>query len=194
MYMQIGYRYSKPNFPNRTTTASNLKIIKENCDLDYNAIKPWFYFQCYLKFNQPTQGVPREYPLCAVQMKSRMSAAKDSETCIRRTNTPTNLNPDKYCDALGDKNVIGFFKDVPEDYKPEKKSIILAMARVRLHWVKIWVIIHYQMHLEKYEIFQTLNYMYTVAGCTVDIFTLYLIDIDIFYIWFNKLDQTFLYC
>lgn len=92
-----------------------------------------FIFQCYLKFNQPTQGVPREYPLCAVQMKSRMAAAKDSETCIRRTNTPTNLNPDKYCDALGDKNVIGFFKDVPEDYKPEKKSIILAMARVRLH-------------------------------------------------------------
>eukprot|EP00105_Crassostrea_gigas_P015788 XP_011432903.1 PREDICTED: nicastrin isoform X2 [Crassostrea gigas] len=85
---------------------------------------------CYLKFNQPTQGVPREYPLCAVQMKSRMAAAKDSETCIRRTNTPTNLNPDKYCDALGDKNVIGFFKDVPEDYKPEKKSIILAMARM----------------------------------------------------------------
>lgn len=84
-----------------------------------------------MKFNQPTQGVPREYPLCAVQMKSRMAAAKDSETCIRRTNTPTNLNPDKYCDALGDKNVIGFFKDVPEDYKPEKKSIILAMARVR---------------------------------------------------------------
>lgn len=85
---------------------------------------------CYLKFNQPIEGLPREYPLCAVQMKSRMSAAKDSETCIRRTNTPTNLNPDKYCDALGDRNVIGFFRDVPEDYKPEKKSIIMAVARM----------------------------------------------------------------
>lgn len=39
MYMQIGYRYNKPNFPNRTATASNIKIIQENCDLDYNTIK-----------------------------------------------------------------------------------------------------------------------------------------------------------
>jgi nicastrin len=61
-----------------------------------------------------------------------MSAAKDSETCMRRTNTPTNLNPDTYCDPLGDKNVIGFLKDVPENYKPEKKSVVMAVARVCL--------------------------------------------------------------
>ncbi|XP_048778168.2 nicastrin-like isoform X2 [Ostrea edulis] len=85
---------------------------------------------CYKKFNEPMQGVPREYPLCAVQMKSRMSGAKDSETCMRRTNTPTNLNPDKYCDPLGDKNVIGFVKDVPEKHEPEKKSVIMAVARI----------------------------------------------------------------
>ncbi|XP_061189000.1 nicastrin-like isoform X2 [Saccostrea echinata] len=85
---------------------------------------------CYLKFNEPIQGVPREYPLCAVQMKSRMSAAKDSETCMRRTRTATNLNPDKYCDPLGDKNVIGFLKDVPDQYKPSSKSIIMAVARM----------------------------------------------------------------
>ncbi|XP_022324883.2 nicastrin-like isoform X2 [Crassostrea virginica] len=85
---------------------------------------------CYLKFNKPHNGKAREYPLCAVQMKSRMSAAKDSETCIRRTNTPTNLNPDKYCDPLGDMNVIGFFKDVPENHTLEEKSIVMAVARM----------------------------------------------------------------
>ncbi|WAR06183.1 NICA-like protein [Mya arenaria] len=47
---------------------------------------------------------PREYPLCAVQLKSRMDGAKDAETCIRRTRHQMNLQPDRYCDPLGDKN------------------------------------------------------------------------------------------
>lgn len=47
--------------------------------------------------------------------------------------TPTNLNPDKYCDPLGDMNVIGFFKDVPENHTLEEKSIVMAVARVRFY-------------------------------------------------------------
>lgn len=66
-------------------------------------------------------------------MKFRMVVVKDLEICIRRINIFINFNSDKYCDVLGDKNVIGFFKDVLEDYKSEKKLIILVMVRVRLY-------------------------------------------------------------
>jgi nicastrin len=51
-------------------------------------------------------GSSRSYPLCAVELKDAMSGAKDSKTCYRRTQVPTNLNPDSYCDPLGDDNVM----------------------------------------------------------------------------------------
>jgi hypothetical protein len=51
-------------------------------------------------------GSSRSYPLCAVELKDAMSGAKDSKTCYRRTQVPTNLNPDTYCDPLGDDNVV----------------------------------------------------------------------------------------
>jgi hypothetical protein len=41
-----------------------------------------------------------------------MSGAKDSKTCYRRTQVPTNLNPDTYCDPLGDDNVVATIKGV----------------------------------------------------------------------------------
>jgi hypothetical protein len=57
-------------------------------------------------------GTSRSYPLCAVELKDAMSGAKDSKTCYRRTQVPTNLNPDTYCDPLGDDNVVATIKGV----------------------------------------------------------------------------------
>ncbi|CAG2208492.1 unnamed protein product [Mytilus edulis] len=55
---------------------------------------------CYEKYNKPLpDGSVREYPLCAVQLKDTMSGAKDAKTCYRRTQVPTNLNPDTYLAA-----------------------------------------------------------------------------------------------
>ncbi|XP_046577349.1 nicastrin-like [Haliotis rubra] len=83
---------------------------------------------CYEKFNRPINGVPRNYPLCAVQLNDRMDAAKDTVTCTRRTNRLTNLsNPVRYCDPLGDKNIVATMKTVNStEERPEKSVIVFA--------------------------------------------------------------------
>lgn len=60
-----------------------------------------------------------------------MTATKNSKTYIRRTNTPTNLNPNKYYNTLKNKNIIEFFKNIPKNYKPKKKSIILTITKIK---------------------------------------------------------------
>ncbi|XP_071175603.1 nicastrin-like isoform X1 [Mytilus edulis] len=86
---------------------------------------------CYEKYNKPLpDGSVREYPLCAVQLKDTMSGAKDAKTCYRRTQVPTNLNPDTYCDPLGDHNVIATIKAVPNQEVYPNKSVIVAAARL----------------------------------------------------------------
>ncbi|XP_060599987.1 nicastrin-like isoform X2 [Ruditapes philippinarum] len=100
-------------------------VLKEESDVDFIIEK------CYKKFNAPSvSGVAREYPLCAVQLKDRMDGAKDSETCTRRTNHQMNLNPDRYCDPLGDQNVYATVKDVTKDMRREEKSVIVVAARM----------------------------------------------------------------
>jgi nicastrin len=59
-----------------------------------------------------------------------MSGAKDSKTCYRRTQVPTNLNPDTYCDPLGDDNVVATIKGVSNQQIYPKDSVIVAAARV----------------------------------------------------------------
>ena len=45
-------------------------------------------FQCFLKHNDPISNDVIDYPLCAVEMKNFMFAAKDTPTCMRKTETP----------------------------------------------------------------------------------------------------------
>lgn len=40
---------------------------------------------CYRDHNQPVNGTPKGWPLCAGQLKSFMMAAKDTPTCLRRS-------------------------------------------------------------------------------------------------------------
>lgn len=39
-------------------------------------------------------------------MQSFMSAAVNSETCMRRNNPSWYMNPTRFCDPLGDKNIL----------------------------------------------------------------------------------------
>ena len=48
-------------------------------------MKTTFYWQCYKTHN--SQEHP-DYPLCAVQLKDFMYAAKDTPTCVRKSNIP----------------------------------------------------------------------------------------------------------
>ncbi|XP_045210180.2 nicastrin-like isoform X2 [Mercenaria mercenaria] len=100
-------------------------ILTQEKDVDFIIEK------CYKKFNErDSAGKARDYPLCAVQLKDRMDGAKDSETCTRRTNHQLNLNPDRYCDALGDQNVYATVKDITNEETRENKSVIVVAARM----------------------------------------------------------------
>ncbi|XP_048254327.1 nicastrin-like isoform X1 [Haliotis rufescens] len=86
---------------------------------------------CYERFNRPINGTPRNYPLCAVQLNDRMDAAKDSVTCTRRTNRITNLsNPVRYCDPLGDKNIVATMKTVNSTEQRLNKSVIVFATKM----------------------------------------------------------------
>jgi nicastrin len=65
------------------------EILFENYDF------PIFYVQneresleiqkCYNDFNLPIDGMARDWPLCAAQLKAHMFAAVDTPTCMRRS-------------------------------------------------------------------------------------------------------------
>jgi len=56
--------------------------------------------QCWSEHN-----VPLSWPLCSVELKGNMYAAKDSQTCIRRSNL-FNITPLTVCDPLSDSNTV----------------------------------------------------------------------------------------
>lgn len=61
---------------------------------------------CYRKFNAFDQTNQQKRSLCAIQIKSFMSAAVNSEVCMRRTlNVGNAVNPPRYCDPLQGHNI-----------------------------------------------------------------------------------------
>ncbi|KAI8480669.1 hypothetical protein Bbelb_416180 [Branchiostoma belcheri] len=87
---------------------------------------------CYNRFNKYDNESNQQYPLCAVQIKDRMDGAKDSITCIRRSELSSqSLNPFVYCDALGDKNVWGTLRPLNKSAPLNNtKDLILASAKI----------------------------------------------------------------
>lgn len=61
--------------------------------------------KCFIKFNDFDYESHALRSLCAVEIKSFMSAAVNSEVCMRRTNFINNLGGSKYCDPLEGRNV-----------------------------------------------------------------------------------------
>ncbi|ESO93681.1 hypothetical protein LOTGIDRAFT_104663, partial [Lottia gigantea] len=86
--------------------------------------------QCYRKFNKPINGTARSFPICAAQLNDRMDAAKDTITCIRRSNHMTNLKQTRYCDAMGDKNIVATTKMVDKSEQRLNKSVVVVSTRM----------------------------------------------------------------
>lgn len=88
--------------------------------------------QCYEKYNNPDDGLASHFPLCAAELKDAMNGAKDSITCIRRSNHFTSLTTsmNQYCDPLGDKNVFGFVNPKNKHEEQQNKSVIIAACRL----------------------------------------------------------------
>lgn len=90
-------------------------------------------FDCYDEFNS---GAEVNWPLCSVELKSPMYAAKDSETCFRRSNIVVTLTPQDYCEPLSDYNLYYFqsprnrTKSDGTKIAQKDKSVVVIMARL----------------------------------------------------------------
>ncbi|XP_046423774.1 nicastrin isoform X2 [Neodiprion pinetum] len=81
---------------------------------------------CFTTFNAHDRDSQSQRSLCALEMKSFMFSAVDSETCIRRSIPRLNFNPPLYCDPLGDRNI--YWPLAALDNQTE--SVILVTARL----------------------------------------------------------------
>lgn len=98
--------------------------------LDNETSKDLIVKKCFEKYNVISKNGERKWPLCAAQLKSRMSAAKDSATCIRRSSIIGALNPVRYCDPLADKNIVATLYPTYNSKPLDEKSVIVVGARV----------------------------------------------------------------
>lgn len=80
---------------------------------------------CYMKYNHQDREHQSERSLCAIEMKSFMFAAVDSETCLRRSMSSMNFNPSLFCDPLGDRNIHWPVGPMTDDVK----SVVMVVAR-----------------------------------------------------------------
>ena len=58
--------------------------------------------KCYAKYNAHDREKQSERSLSAIEMKSFMYAALNSESCLRRSASALNFNPNVFCDPLVD--------------------------------------------------------------------------------------------
>uniref|UniRef100_A0A7N5ZZ66 Nicastrin n=1 Tax=Anabas testudineus TaxID=64144 RepID=A0A7N5ZZ66_ANATE len=88
--------------------------------------------QCYYDHNHVVNGSAPQYPLCAMQLYSHMSAVTDTATCMRRNDINFSLNPDMVCDPLGDFNVWASTRPINNTAKGHKngESVVIAAARL----------------------------------------------------------------
>lgn len=52
--------------------------------------------QCYMDHNRAVNGSTPQYPLCAMQLYSHMSAVTDTATCMRRNDINFSISPGIY--------------------------------------------------------------------------------------------------
>ncbi|KAJ8012287.1 hypothetical protein DPEC_G00067100 [Dallia pectoralis] len=89
--------------------------------------------QCYVDHNLVENGTTPQYPLCALQLFSHMSAVTDTATCMRRNDVINfSINPEMVCDPLGDFNVWGTIRpyNKSELGHRDNDSVVIAAARL----------------------------------------------------------------
>ncbi|BFF93022.1 nicastrin [Drosophila madeirensis] len=85
--------------------------------------------KCFEKFNNFEYETHALRSLCAVEVKSFMSAAVSSEVCIRRTRFINNLSGSKYCDPLEGRNV--YATVYPRNIKTDDSEVNDIITRER---------------------------------------------------------------
>ncbi|XP_047492958.1 nicastrin-like [Penaeus chinensis] len=84
---------------------------------------------CFEKFNKPVNGMPRDWPLCSMELKSNMFGTTNSEVCMRRASIGP-LSTDNFCDPLYDYNIWGTLKPMNMSEEIPEKSVIIVAARM----------------------------------------------------------------
>ncbi|XP_046853544.1 LOW QUALITY PROTEIN: nicastrin-like [Xenia sp. Carnegie-2017] len=82
--------------------------------------------ECYRKHNKAMNNEKPDYPLCGVELRCFMYAAKDTPTCLRKGEIPS-FSEHMFCDPLGDVNVWGTLFPLQNETNPE---VVLATAKL----------------------------------------------------------------
>lgn len=90
---------------------------------------------CFEQFNKDDPVNQHQRSLCSIQINTFMSAAVNTEVCLRRTNTVNNLSATRFCDPLQGKNVFAtlFPRESiawEERSKHTNEKLILVTARM----------------------------------------------------------------
>ncbi|XP_035994479.1 nicastrin [Fundulus heteroclitus] len=88
--------------------------------------------QCYVDHNRPVNGSDPQYPLCAMQLFSHMSAVTNTATCMRRNTNGFTFSPESICEPLGDHNIWAPAKPLNTTQKGHKAGESMVMATARL--------------------------------------------------------------
>ncbi|XP_004078628.1 nicastrin [Oryzias latipes] len=88
--------------------------------------------RCYREHNRAVNGSTPQYPLCAMQLFSHMSAVTDTATCMRRSEIPFSLTPEFVCDPLGDENIWASTKPLNNTAKGHKEGESVVIAAVKM--------------------------------------------------------------
>jgi len=83
--------------------------------------------ECFRKYNRPHSNGKQSYPLCSVEMKDFMFAAKDTPTCRRKTEMGNPIQ-NTYCDPLGDSNIFGTL--LPTTGKLPSNDVIMVTTKM----------------------------------------------------------------
>lgn len=81
---------------------------------------------CFWTHNAHDLENQSERSLCALEMKSFMYAAINSESCIKRSDFYFTVEPPQFCDPLGDKNIHWPLAPL----KTDSNSVIMVTARI----------------------------------------------------------------
>ena len=90
--------------------------------------------ECFEKYSKPTNGVAPPWPLCSAELFSRMNAAKDAKTCMRR-NDLNYLDMEtsiRFCDPLSSFNIFSplFHFNHSNNSSIANKSLIVLSSKI----------------------------------------------------------------
>ncbi|KAG7176038.1 nicastrin-like [Homarus americanus] len=125
-----GYCWKEPWNPNGTSLlymSWSFPIFLIDNETSINNIRDY-----YKTFNEPgTDGEPRSWPLCCMELKSNMFGTTNTEVCMRRRTIATSVfQPVNFCDPLSDYNIWGSVKPMNSSEVTPEKSVIIVAARM----------------------------------------------------------------